>query len=64
MKKGDCFLCSETNCRTLYYIVDVATDKLDALHIYIGQDMVQGLECPSEYDDDIPEDIVMMPSSM
>ena len=64
MKKGDCFLCQGEKCRTLYYLTDVYGDKCMALSIYINKDAVQAIECESEYDLDLPNDIVMLPSSM
>ena len=64
MVKGDCFLCPGENCRTLYYLTDVYGDKCMALSIYINKDAVQAIECESEYDLDLPNDIVMLPSSM
>lgn len=66
MKKNDCFLMKGSNDSepmTLYYITDMYSDKIRALSICIKDDMVQGLEYDSEYDNEIPEDAIMLPSN-
>ncbi len=63
MKKGDCFLMKGSSIEepiTLYRIVDIKEDKLWALCICIKNSMVQGLDIPNEYDNDIPSDAVML----
>ncbi len=64
MIKGDCFLCSGETQRTLYYITDVRGNKCDALSIYISPTQIQGLEYDSEYDIDLPDNIIVMPTTM
>lgn len=63
MKKGDCFLMKGSSIdepMTLYHIVDMKEDKLWALRICINNSMVQGLDIPYEYDNDIPSDAIML----
>ena len=62
MTKSDCFLCKGTNECALYYIAGVLDGKAYAFSIYMGPQMIQGLEQPSEYDDSYPDDVIMMPS--
>lgn len=64
MVKGDCFLCPGETQRTLYYITDVRGNKCDALRIYINPTQVQGLEYANEYDIDLPDDVIVMPTTM
>ena len=64
MEKGDCFLMkglTTTEPMTLYYITDKYEDKVKALRIYIGNDMVQALTYDSEFDDEIPVDALYLP---
>lgn len=63
MKKGDCFLMKGPSIEepmTLYHIVDMKEDKLWALRVCIKNSMVQGLDIPNEYDNDIPSDAVRL----
>ena len=63
MKKGDCYLMKGSSIdepMTLYRIVDIKEDKLWALSVCIKNSMVQGLDIPNEYDNDIPSDAVML----
>ena len=65
MKKSDCFLMQGATLEepmTLYYITDMNKDKIRALSIFINDDMVQGLDDDSEYDNDIPEEAIPRPS--
>jgi hypothetical protein len=66
MDKGECFLypSESANEGTLYYITDVRGNKCDALSIYISPTQIQGLEYSSEYDIDLPDGIIMMPTTM
>ena len=64
MKKGDCFIMKGSNINepmTLYYITEEYDDKLRALSICIKNEMVQGLDYDNEYDNDIPEEAVILP---
>lgn len=66
MKKNDCFLMkgsNENEPMTLYYITDMYDDKIRARSICIKDEMVQGLENDDEYDYEIPEDAIMLPSN-
>ena len=47
---------------TLYHIVDMKEDKLWALSVCVSNSMVQGLDIPNEYDNDIPSDAVVLAS--
>jgi len=63
MKKGDCFIMKGSTINdpmTLYYITDEYDDKLCALSICINNQMVQGLDYDNEYDNDIPEEAVVL----
>lgn len=64
MVKGDCFLCPGEKCRTLYYLTDVYGNKCKAMSIFINQNTVQAMEWENEYNLDLPNDIVMLPSTM
>ena len=64
MKKGDCFLYPGEKYQKLYYITEVNGNKCRALSIYINKDTVQAIDCDSEYDLDLPDDIVMLDTSM
>lgn len=64
MKRGDCFIMKGSTINepmTLYYITDEYADKLRALRVCINHKMVQGLDYDDEYDNDIPEEAVMLP---
>lgn len=54
-----------TDCEpmTLYYITDMYNDKIRALSICIKDEMVQGLEYASEYDNEIPQEAILLPSN-
>ena len=62
--KGDCFLCQGDDCGTLYSIVDIVDNKCWAKSIFIDGHNLQALECANEYDLEMPNDVVMLPSSM
>ena len=62
--KGDCFLCQGDDCGTLYSIVDIVHNKCWAKSIFIDGHNLQALECANEYDLEMPNDVVMLPSSM
>jgi hypothetical protein len=65
MKKNDCFLMQGSSINdpmTIYYITDMKKDKIRALSICIKDDMVQGLKCDSEYDNDIPKEAIPLPT--
>ena len=62
MKKGDCILCPGEKERTLYYITNVRGDKCEALKIYISSAQIQALDYPNEYDIDLPDNVVFLPS--
>lgn len=65
MRKNDCFLMQGASINepmTLYYITDMKKDKIRALCICIRDEMVQGLEYDSEYDNDIPEEAIPLPA--
>lgn len=62
MKKGDCILCPGEKERTLYYITNVREDKCEALRIYISSVQIQALEYSNEYDIDLPDNFVFLPS--
>lgn len=64
MKKGDCFLCPGEKCRTLYYLTDVKDDKCWALSIFVNPNTVQALDWIRDYNIDVPDDIIMLPSTM
>lgn len=61
---GDCILMrGETINKpmTLYHIINVTDEKVEALSIYVHEKQVQGLDFPSEYDNEIPADAIMLP---
>lgn len=65
MKINDCILMkgsTENEPMTLYYITDMYDDKIRALSICICDEMVQGLEYASEYDNEIPKDAILLPT--
>lgn len=65
MKKNDCFLMQGSSINqpmTLYYITNISKDKIHTLSIYIHDNMVQGLEYESEYDNNIPPNAIPLPS--
>lgn len=65
MTKKECFLMQGASINepmTLYYITDIKKDKIRALSICISDEMVQGLEYDSEYDNDIPEEAIPLPT--
>ena len=61
--QGDCFLCQGEDCGTLYSIVEFVEKKCSAKSIFIDKHTVQALECADEYDLELPNDIVMLPSN-
>jgi hypothetical protein len=64
MKVGDCFLCPGETTRTLYCLTKIEGKRCEAFSIYIDSRTLQALDYPSGYDLDLPEDIIMMPSSV
>lgn len=63
VKKNDCFLMkgSEiTEPMTLYYVAYVNGDKVRVLSVYVGKEMIQGLEHGFEYDNDVSDDAIFM----
>ena len=62
MKKGDCILCLGENFRTLYYLTDIKGNKCWALSIFVNENTVQALDWIREYNADMPDDIIMLPS--
>lgn len=65
MRKSDCFIMQGASIKdpmTLYYITEMNKDKIRALSICINDNMVQGLEDDSEYDNEIPKEAITLPS--
>ena len=62
--KGDCFLMKGATIdepMTLYFITSINDDYIQALTIYIHDTMVQGLDYPREYKNDIPAKAMLLP---
>lgn len=62
--EGDCFLLPGDKCRTLYYITEARDNKCEALSIFIDQNTVRALAYADEYALELPDDIIMLPSSI
>lgn len=64
MKPGDCFLmkgATKEKPMTIYLIDDFKGEKLYAYALYVGDNMIQGLDYPMQYDNNIPPDAVILP---
>ena len=56
-------MCQGDDCGTLYSIVGIVDNKCWAKSIFIDKHNLQALECTNEYDIEIPNDVVMLPSN-
>lgn len=64
MKKNDCFLVKGETMdepMTVYHIIDIQQDKLWAQTLLVKSEMVHGWPTPNEYDNNIPEDAILLP---
>ena len=64
MTVGDCIILigsSKDEPMTIYRILGVRGDKIDALSILIKKGQIMGWDFPSEYDNDIPDGVILLP---
>lgn len=65
MKTGDCFIMMGSNKEepmTVYLIKEMTAGKLYALTVCVKKVWIHGWDWPEEFDNDIPEDAVMVPA--
>ena len=64
MTTGDCFIMigsKEEEPMTLYLLKQIRGNKVDAFSISIDKHWIHGWDYPDEYDNDIPEEAIVLP---
>ena len=65
MTTGDCFIMigsEKEEPMTLYLLKQIRGNKIDALSVSIDKHWIHGWDYPDEYDNDIPEEAIVLPS--
>ena len=65
MQKNDCFLMRGSAIdepMTVYCVEDVCAEKIWAKSLLVENEMVQGWPIPNEYDNNIPENAILLPA--
>lgn len=65
MTTGDCFIMigsEKEEPMTIYLLKQIRGNKIDALSISIDKHWIHGWDYPDEYDNDIPEEAIVLPS--